>query len=116
MNFTEIVIVDNIDIHDEQVHLFIHTKDQRVLGLRDVVSNPVITYDVLYVDHLVLGKRFTFAIDKDSYSHMEYYVEQRPDTRKEFDDINSFIDDQIEEFNASDAPTEPDEVLFEDLI
>ena len=106
MNFTEIVILDYIDIYDEQVHLFIHTKDQRVLGLRDIRSNPVINHNVVYVDHMVLGKTFTFALPKEDFSHMEYYTEKRPDTRKEFDDLNSFIDEQIDEFRGKEDPPE----------
>lgn len=106
MNFTEIVILDYINIDDEQVHLFIHTKDQRVLGLRDILSNPVINYNAVYVDHMVFGKRFTFAMAKEDFSHVEYYTEKRPDSRQEFDDVNSFIDEQIEEFRDKEDPPE----------
>lgn len=107
MNFTEIVILDYINIDDEQVHLFIHTKDRRVLGLRDVLSNPVINYNAVYIDHMVLGKRFTFAMAKEDFSHVEYYTEKRVDTRQEMDDINSFVEEQIEDFTPAETLREP---------
>ena len=108
MSFTEIPIVDYIDTYDEQVHLFIHTKDQRVLGLRDVLSNLVISNGVVSVEHMALGQRFTFCMSQEDFSHVEYYYAPRSfDSKKAFDDLNSFIDEQIEDLE------DPPEVLRE---
>ena len=108
MSFTEIPLIDYIDTYDEQVHLFIHTKDQRVLGLRDVISNLVISNGVVSVEHMAFEQRFTFAMSKEDFSHIEYYYAPRPfDSKKAFDDLNSFIDEQIEDLE------DPPEVLRE---
>lgn len=97
MNHTEIPIVDYIDIYDEQVHLFIHTKDQRVIGIRDAVTNVVISHGVVSVEHMALGQRFTFAISKEDFSHIEYYYAPRPpESKKEFDYIHGLVEDDKE--------------------
>ena len=100
MSYVEIPVVDYVDINEEQVHVFIHTKDQRVLGLRDAVSNLIISDGVVYIEHMALGQQFIFSMSKDDFSHIEYYYSKRPDSQKDFDDLNSFIeeDERLKEF------------------
>lgn len=111
MSYEEIILIDHINLEDEQCDVYIHTKDKRVLGLTDVCSNAIISYNVLYVDHYVSDMRFTFALPMSEFSHVEYITKSRApekfDYKKEFDDINSFIDEQIDEFNAPEVLREP---------
>ena len=116
MKYIELPLIDYIEPLDEKVTIYIHTKDKRVIVLHDVRSNMSLDSDGVYVDHMLFGKRMTFMMPREDFSHVEYYISPREDSKKYFDELNSFIDEQIEEFNALDTPTEPDEGLFEDLI
>ena len=130
MSYEEIILVDHINLEDEQCDVYIHTKDRRVLGLTDVCSNAIISYNVVYIDHYALGMRFTFALPMSEFSHLEYITKSRTpenviaddfNSEKVFDDINSFIDDQVEDFSkgnitmrhSDDTLTDPPERLRE---
>jgi len=40
MKWTEIPLLEYIDTYEMQCDVYVHTKDQRVIGLRDVQANP----------------------------------------------------------------------------
>ena len=108
MNFTEIVILDYIDEWEQEVTVYVHTKDKRMLAVHDVVSNPTISNNVLYIAFMQWGKEMTFALPKDDFSHLEFYYKSRQNISKE-----NFVEEEV---CPPDLLTEPDEGLFEDLI
>jgi hypothetical protein len=118
MKPSEISLLDYIELYDEQCDVYIHTKDKRVIKVDDVRSNAHIDDSGLYVDHVSLGLRFTLYIPRDDFSHLEYRYSPRTDTsKKEFDELNSFVEEQFEDYEyPSESLTEPLEHLYDDLI
>lgn len=118
MNFTEIVILDYIDTWEQEAHVHVYTKDKRILAVHKIVSNPTLDNNTLHIEYMQYGRRMNFVLPREDFSHIEYYYQDKPEpiTKKDFDEINSFIDEQIEDFTPPDLLTEPDEGLFEDLI
>jgi hypothetical protein len=58
--------------------------------------------------------RFSFFLPREDFSHIEYRYSPRHSTaKKDFDELNSFIEEQ---FTPAESLTEPDEWLYEDLI
>ena len=115
MSFTKIVILDYIDTWEQEAVVYVHTKDKRMLAVHDVASNPTLDTHAIYIDFMQWGKRMTFVMLREDFSHVEYYYKDRPKpiTKKDFDELNLFIDDQIEDFN-DEAGYE--ENLYDDLI
>lgn len=110
----EIPLLDYVDTNDEKVMVYIHTKDKRTVAVHDVRSNLIIDKQVVYIDYMHWGRILTCAIPREDFSHIEYYYEDRQRiTKKDFDELHSFIEEQI---YPPDLLTEPDEGLFEDLI
>ena len=97
MNFIEIVILDYIDEWEQEVTVYVHTKDKRLLAVHDVVSNPTLDTNTLHMEYMQYGKRMNFVLPREDFSHIEYYYSDKPKpiTREDFDDINSFIEEQI---------------------
>lgn len=129
MSFQEIPLLDYID-EDYDIDLYIHTKDNRVVKLEEIKTNLYIDNYQVSIDHVWFGQTMTFVMLREDFSYMRYMVKSRMPGRHTpenviaddfnsqdiFDDINSFVEEQIEDFNPSDTPTEPDERLYEDLI
>jgi len=114
MKWSEIPLIDYIMLSEEQCDVYVHTKDQRVIGLKDVRTNAHLDDNGFYVDHLAMGLRFSFFLPREDFSHIEYRYSPRERTTKEdFDEMHSFVEEQ---FTPAESLTEPDEVLFEDLI
>jgi hypothetical protein len=109
MNFTEIVILDYIDTWEQEAVVYVHTKDKRMSAVHDVVSNPTIDNNAIYIDFMQWGKRMTFVMPREDFSHLEYYYKDRhkPITKQDFDELNSFIDEQIEDFTPAETLREP---------
>lgn len=117
MNYTEFPLIDYINIDEEKTTLYVYTKDKRIIVLHDVCSNMSIDDMGIYVDHMVFGKRMTFMMVREDFSHVEYCVSPREDSKKDFDLLNSFIEYSMKDDEyPPDLLTEPDEGLFEDLI
>ena len=121
MSYTEIPLIEHIDIYEEQCEVYVHTKDQRVIRLQDVQDNGYLDDTGLYLDHLAMGLRFSFFLPREDFSHIEYRYSQREDVPREsetdFDELNSFIEEQFEDYKyPSESLTDPEEGLFEDLI
>ena len=91
----DLPLIDYIEPLDEKVTIYIHTKDKRMIVLGDVCSNMSLDDMGVYVDHMLFGKRMTCMIPREDFSHVEYYVSPRENSKKDFDDINSFIEEQI---------------------
>ena len=114
MKWSEIPLIEHIDIYEEQCEVYVHTKDQRVIRLRDVQDNGYLDDTGLYLDHLAMGLRFSFFLPREDFSHIEYRYSPRHSTaKKDFDEMHSFVEEQ---FTPANTPTEPDEGLYEDLI
>lgn len=114
MKYTELPLVDYIELLDEKVTVYIHTKDKRMIVLHDVCSNMSLDDMGIYVDHMVLGKRMTCMMPREDFSHVEYYISPREHiTKKDFDELHSFIEEQID---PPDLLTEPANDLTDDLI
>lgn len=114
MKWSQIPLVDYIVLSEEQCDVYVHTKDERVIGLQDVRTNAHLDDNGFYVDHLAMGLRFSFFLPREDFSHIEYRYSPRKKTIKDdFDEMHSFVEEQ---FTPADSPTEPDEGLFEDLI
>jgi hypothetical protein len=123
VKYTSIPLIDYIDIEEEQCDVHIHTKDKRVLVFKDVRSNADITEEGLFLEYSFFGQRMNVFVARDDFSHMEYRYSQREGvpresiTKKDFDDLNSFIEEQFWEYkDPSNTLTEPENSLFDDLI
>ena len=92
----EIPLLDYVDTHDEKVVVYIHTKDSRILAVRDVRSNLIIDKQVVYIDYMQWGKTMTLALPIEDFSHIEYCYEDRERiTKRDFDELHSFVEEQI---------------------
>lgn len=111
MNYTELPLIDYIEPLDEKVTIYIYTKDKRIIVLEDVRSNMSLYSDGVHVHHMLFGKRMTFMMPREDFSHVEYYTQPRPHTEKQ-----SQVDDEMTYEYPSDLLSEPYEVLYEDLI
>lgn len=95
MSYVEIPLIDYIDIDEEKTTLYVYTKDKRIIVLDDVCSNMSIDEWGVYVDHMLFGKRMTFAMAREDFCHVEYYYGPRERvTKKDFDVLNSFVDNE----------------------
>jgi type I restriction-modification system DNA methylase subunit len=112
MNWSEIPLLEHIELLDEQCDIYVHTKDQRVIGLRDVRTNPYLDNTGFYVDHMAMGLNFSFFLPREDFSHIEYRYSQREgvprESKTDFDELNSFIEEQLEGYDdASEVLREP---------
>lgn len=115
MNWTEIPLLEYIDTYEMQCDVYVHTKDQRVIGLRDVQTNPHLDSNGLYMEHNAFGLEFSFFLPREDFSHIEYRYVQRerprdhePITKKDFDELNSFVEEQFEDYEyPAEALREP---------
>lgn len=109
MSFTEIIILDYIDTWEQEAHVHVHTKDKRILAVHDVVSNPTLYNNTLHIEYMQYGRRMNFVLPREDLSHIEYYYSDKPKpiTKKDFDEVNSFIDEQIEEYTPAESLREP---------
>ena len=108
MKWSEIPLVDYIEIHEEQCDVYVHTKDKRMIVFKDVCSNGHLDEIGFYVDYMLLDRRMTGFVPREDFSHMEYRYTQRPD-----------MDLGVDELLSKCPPvllTEPDEHLYEDLV
>jgi hypothetical protein len=106
MNWSEIPLIDYIDIYEDQVDVYIHTKDQRVIGVKDVQTNGHLDAVGFTVDHMAFGLKFTFFMPREDFSHIEYRYIPRENNKKYFDDLHSYLDEDV-------YPPEPGEALKE---
>jgi tRNA splicing endonuclease len=83
VKFTEIPLIDYIDIYDEQCDIYVHTKDKRMLVFKDVQSNGHLDDTGFSVDYIFLSKRMTAFISRDDFSHLEYCYSLRDNMTKE---------------------------------
>lgn len=117
MNWTEIPLIEHIEVYDTQCSVYIHTKDRRVIVLHDVRSNGYCDDRGVFIDHVSLGLTFTVFISREDFSHVEYrYSPRSKISKKDFDDLYSYLDEEIEYFTPAESLIEPPEYLYEDLI
>lgn len=108
MKWTEIPLIDYIVLSEEQCDVYVHTKDQRVIGVRDVRTNGHLDENGFYVDHNAFGLRFSFFLPREDFSHIEYrYTPRKKTTKDDFDELNSFVEEQFEDYEY------PEETLRE---
>lgn len=117
MKYVSIPLIDYIDIYDEQCTVHIHTKDKRVLVFTDVRSNADITEEGLFLEYSFFGQRMNVFIPRDDFSHIEYRYSPRDKiSKKDFDDLYSYLDEDVDYEYPAEALTEPENTLFDDLI
>jgi hypothetical protein len=114
MKWSEIPLIDYIEVYEEQCDVYVHTKDKRIIVFKDVRSNADITEEGVYLEYNFFGQRMNVFITRDDFSHMEYRYSQRGDiphqkiTKKDFDELNSFIEEQFEDYEyPAEALREP---------
>jgi hypothetical protein len=96
MKFTTIGLAEYIDIYEEQCDVYVYTKDKRIIVIDDVRSEGLLDDTGFYVDHWFMGKRMSVFVPRDDFSHLEYTYKQRNTvSKKEFDDMHSFIEEQL---------------------
>jgi hypothetical protein len=95
MKFTHIPLLDFIEIEDEQCDVYVHTKDKRMIAFKDVRSDGHLDETGFYVDYFFLEKRMTAFVPREDFSHLEYFYTRKTITKKDFDELNSFIEEQI---------------------
>jgi hypothetical protein len=100
MNFTEIVILDYIDEWEQEAHVHVYTKDKRILAVHNIASNPTIDSNTVCIDFMQFGKRMTFAMPREDFSHIEYYYQDKPEpiTKKDFDELYDYLEEDIDDF------------------
>ena len=99
MSFVEIPLAEYINVEEEMLTLYVYTKDKRILAFKDVVSNMTYSDGVLGFSHVLWEKVFDVVILKEDFSYIEYTVERRKTAHEDIDELNSFLDDEIERFN-----------------
>lgn len=91
MNFLEY-----IDIEEQYIDVYVYTKDKRVIVIKDLASDIYIDDYQVAMDHWELNTRTSFVMVREDFSHVKYIIKDRNTaTKKDFDDLHSFIEDQI---------------------
>ena len=118
MKWSEISLIEYIDTYEMQCDVYVHTKDKRMLVFKDVRTNAHLDEVGFYIDYHFLESDMTAFVPREDFSHMEYrYVPRERITKRDFDELNSFIEEQFEDYEyPAEALTEPENTLFEDLI
>ena len=94
VKFTEIPLLDYIDIEEEQCDVYIHTKDKRMIVLKDIQSNGLLNDDGFYIDYMFLSRRMSVFVSREDFSHIEYWYSPRTTIDKGyFDELHSFVED-----------------------
>jgi len=107
MKSTHIPLLDYTDIEEEQCHIYVHTKDKRMLVFKDIQSNPYIDEIGFYVDYMFLSRRMSVFIPREDFSHVEYWYSTRENiTKKDFDNLYSYLDEDVD-YIPSETLREP---------
>lgn len=105
MKWSELPLLDYIDIYEQRIDVYIHTKDKRMILVEDIQTNVYIDEVMLSVEHVWLGQTLNFMMMRDDFSYLEYRVSQRNIPKN--DDFNS-----IDEYDVEGVDT-PSELLRE---
>jgi hypothetical protein len=100
MKFSEIPLVEYIDIEEQCIDLYIHTKDKRMILVSDVQTDMFIDSFQVSVEHMMFDQRVSFVMMREDFSHLEYKVTDRQGLkdkprriyRDTEDDIDFFLD------------------------
>lgn len=96
MRSTTIPLVEYIEVFDEVCDVYVYTKDKRIIVIDDVRSEGLLDDTGFYVDHWFMGKRVAVFVPKEDFSHLKYMYKKRDGvSKKEFDDMHSFIEEQL---------------------
>ena len=96
MRVTTIPLVEYIDTYEEECYVYVHTKDKRIIVIDDVRSEGLLDDTGFYVDRWFMGKQTSVFISRDDFSYLEYGYKQRDKiSKKEFDEMHSFIEEQL---------------------
>jgi hypothetical protein len=91
-----IPLVEYINTYEEQCDVYVYTKDKRIIFIEDVRSEGLLDDSGFYVDHWFVSKRASVFVPRDDFSHLEYTYKQRDKvSKKEFDEMHSFIEEQL---------------------
>lgn len=66
------------DENEETATVFVHTKDNRLIVLRDVRGNPIIYKGILHIDNAYYDDlRVTSQFRVEDFSHLSYYIKSK---------------------------------------
>lgn len=97
MSFVEIPLAEYINVEEEMLSLYVHTKDKRILAFKDVVSNMTYSDGTLCFSHVLWERVFDVVVLKEDFSHIEYTIDRRKTAHAEIDELNSFLEEQFTE-------------------
>jgi hypothetical protein len=101
MRFTELPLIEYIDIDEQQIDLYIHTKDKRLILVSDIQTDPFVDIQVVCVDHIWSGIKTSFMMLREDFSHLEYVIKDRHTqkvTKKDFDELYDYLEEDIDDF------------------
>jgi hypothetical protein len=100
VKFSEIPLVEYIDIEEQCIDLYIHTKDKRMILIPDVQTDMFIDSFQVSVEHMMFDQRVSFVMMREDFSHLEYKVSDRQrlkTVKEEIDDLYSYLEDDESE-------------------
>ena len=83
MKSTIIPLVEHVEVFDEVCDVYVHTKDKRVIVVKDVRSEGLLDDTGFYVDHWFMEKQTSVFVPRGDFSHLEYIYRQRDKESKE---------------------------------
>lgn len=88
--YKEIPLIDYIDLEEEQVDIYLHTKDHRLIALKDVRSNVVFDDIYLTFDYIWYQENTTFVMLRDDFSCLDYRIVKRSVPPKNNDAFHTY--------------------------
>jgi len=99
MKFSEIPLVEYIDIEEQRIDLYIYTKDKRMILVSDVQTDMFIDSFQVSVEHMMFDQKVSFIMMREDFSHLEYKVINRQGIGNKIKHIYKDIEqDSIEDF------------------
>ena len=96
MKFSEIPLVEYIDIEEQCIDLYIHTKDKRMIFVPDVQTDMFIDSFQVVVEHMMFDQKVSFIMMRKDFSHLEYRVSDRQKSKtvkQEIDELYSYLEE-----------------------
>jgi hypothetical protein len=111
MKFSEIPLVEYIDIEEQRIDLYIYTKDKRMILVSDVQTDMFIDSFQVSVEHMMFDQRVSFIMMREDFSHLEYKVTNRQvmgnKIKHIYKDIEQDSIDDFIEFHSYEVLREP---------
>jgi len=98
MKFSEIPLVEYIDIEEQRIDLYIHTKDKRMILVSDVQTDMFIDSFQVVVEHMMFDQKVSFVMMREDFSHLEYKVTNRQVMGNKIKNIYKDIEEEDVDF------------------